>query len=138
WVAYEIVSTGSKCGGSHPRMVRVPPRRGVCAAARVAVAPAPTTSPEAPSFSRSRRETVGIGSARGEVGPERAGAARGDVAAQLGGPVRLAAELRAPRPEPPGGEVQGVLVGEADGAVGLVSEAGRDPGGLAGPDLRRR
>src|SRR6266566_1757934 len=65
------------------------------------------------------------GSARGEIAPERVGAARGDGAAQLARPPALAAELRAPGPEPPRREMQRVLVGEADGAVGLLRHAPR-------------
>ncbi len=72
---------------------------------------------------------------RDEIGPEGVGTARGDVPAQLAGPVALAAELRAPRPEPPRGEVERVLVGEADGAVDLMRDAGADAGRLAGADL---
>ena len=48
-----------------------------------------------------------------------------------GRPVALAAELGAPRPEPARDEVQRVLVREADGAVGLVRDAGAEAGRLA-------
>src|SRR5436190_20072761 len=75
-------------------------------------------------------------SSRGEIGPERVGAARGDAAPQLDGPAALAAELRAPRPQPAGREVERVLVREADRAVDLVDEAGRDPRGFAHAHLR--
>src|SRR5688572_11062408 len=74
----------------------------------------------------------------GKIAPERVGAARGDGLTELARPRTLAAELGAPRPEPPRGEVERVLVGEADGAVRLVREAGADAGRLAHPDLRHR
>ena len=47
-----VVSIGSKCGGSHARMVRVPPRFGVWARAGRAIAPAARPRPAAPRSSR--------------------------------------------------------------------------------------
>src|SRR5262245_60377399 len=41
WTRYAVVSMGSKRGGSHPRSVSVPPRRGVCAEPRVGRSRAP-------------------------------------------------------------------------------------------------
>src|SRR5688572_8481601 len=77
-------------------------------------------------------------SAGGEVGPEGVGAAGGHGGAELARPRAFAAELGAPRPEPARGEVERVLVGEADGAVRLVRDAGADAGRLAHADLRHR
>src|SRR5581483_10415965 len=73
-----------------------------------------------------------------QVVPEVVGAARRDALAELDRPRALAAELRAPGPEPPRGEVQRVLVREADRAVHLVHEAGAHACGFADADLRRR
>src|SRR5438132_13391878 len=72
-----------------------------------------------------------MASARSEIAPERVGATGGHGAPELTGPRVFAAELRAPRPETARGEVQRVLVGEADGAVRLVRDAGADAGRLA-------
>ena len=66
--------------------------------------------------------------AGGDVRPEGIGAALRDGAAELGRPVTLGAELRAPGPEPSRHEVQGVLVGEADGAMTLVGDARAEGG----------
>src|SRR5687767_5708497 len=77
-------------------------------------------------------------SAGGEVGPEGVGAAGGHGGAELARPRALAAELRAPRPEPARGEVERVLVREADGSVRLVGDPRTDAGGLADADLRHR
>src|SRR5918996_1876619 len=77
-------------------------------------------------------------SALGEIAPERVAAARGHAAAELDRPRALAAELRAPRPEPARGEVQRVLVGEPDRAVRLVREPRALAGRLAHADLGDR
>src|SRR6058998_846470 len=63
----------------------------------------------------------------GQLGPERVGAALADGAAELDGPVALAAELGAPRPEPPRRELQRVLVRESDRAVRLMRDRRADP-----------
>src|SRR4030081_3433704 len=60
---------------------------------------------------------------RRQVGPERLGAPRGDLAPQLEGPVALPSELGAPGPETPRDEVERMLVREAEGAVGLMRDA---------------
>src|SRR5262245_58899887 len=60
WTRYAVWSIGSNIGGSHPRMVRVPPRFGVCARARDGATAAPVSATP-PSTRRSRRERV-IGS----------------------------------------------------------------------------
>src|SRR2546430_6133444 len=74
-------------------------------------------------------------SSRGQMRPQRVGAALGDRAPELGGPVALAAEFGAPRPETPRRELQRVLVREANRAVHLVSDLGADARGLADPHL---
>ena len=56
-------------------------------------------------------------------------------AADLGLPVGLATEFVAPSPQPPGELVQGVFVGEADSAVGLVGQFGGDARRLADAGL---
>src|SRR5438105_7170306 len=60
---------------------------------------------------------------RCQVGPERLGAPRGDLAPQLERPVALPSELGAPGPETSRDEVERVLVREADGAVRLMRNA---------------
>src|SRR5581483_10176051 len=50
----------------------------------------------------------------------------------------LRAEFGPPGPEPPGDEVQRVLVGEADRPVRLVRDPRAEARGLAGADLRHR
>src|SRR5262245_14862590 len=80
---------------------------------------------------------------RGEIGPELVRASFRYTSAQCRSPMALRPELRAPRPEAPGGEVQAMLVGESDGAVHLVCNPGPEPSGLAytnlgGCDLTRR
>src|SRR5438132_380457 len=60
---------------------------------------------------------------RRQVGPERLGAPRGDLAPQLERPVALPSELGAPGPETSRDEVERVLVREADGAVRLMRNA---------------
>src|SRR5262245_14436699 len=95
---------------------------------------------------RARRHVVrrgaplirGTCSPRGQLGPERVGAALGDRASELGGPVAFTAEPGPPRPEAPRHELQRVLVGEADRAVHLVSDLRADARGLADPHLRDR
>src|SRR5207253_11238940 len=74
-------------------------------------------------------------SSRGQMRPQRVGAALGDRTPELGGPVALAAEFGAPRPETPRRELQRVLVREANRAVHLVSDLGADARGLADPYL---
>src|SRR5262245_1875873 len=75
---------------------------------------------------------------RREIGPERVGSPRGDAAPELDGPRTFTAEFRTPRPEPARGEVERVLVGEPDGAVHLVDEAGGHAGGFAHTHLGDR
>src|SRR5262249_47249091 len=77
-------------------------------------------------------------SARRELAPEPVRAPGCDFMPQPDGPAAFVAELRAPRPQAARGEVQRVLVGEADRAVRLVGDAGADAGCLPGPDLRHR
>src|SRR5207249_8338074 len=64
---------------------------------------------------------------RCQVGPERLGAPRGDLAPQLERPVALPSELGAPGPETSRDEVERVLVREADGAVRLMRNAAPRP-----------
>src|SRR5262249_58194827 len=58
--------------------------------------------------------------------------------AELRRPVAFRAELRPPRPEPPGREVQAVLVREPDGAVDLMGDTRPDAGRLAHAHLGDR
>src|SRR5687767_4750857 len=151
-VAKEIVACGSKCSGSVMTVSRrVPPRLGVCARTGLAASCGPVTASArapAPVLRTSRRDrswsvdvllmassSTVCASARGQLTPEAVGAGGGDATPQLDGPAALAAELGAPGPQPPGRKVQRVLVGEADGAVRLVRDAGPDAGRLARPDL---
>src|ERR1700730_14453959 len=75
---------------------------------------------------------------RRQVGPERFGAPRGNLAPQLERPVALPSELRAPGPETPRDEVERVLVREADGAVRLVGDACPEPRRFHDADLGDR
>src|SRR5205809_5164873 len=86
-------------------------------------------------FSLALAILLSLSEACGEIGPERVGTARGDAATQLHRPATLAAELGAPRPEPARREVERVLVREADRAMHLVHEAGRNARGFADPHL---
>ena len=70
---------------------------------------------------------------RGHERPQRVGAARRHHAAEPVGPMRLVAELLAPRPQPPRRLVQRVLVGEAHRAVHLMRDRGAGAGRLADP-----
>src|SRR5438105_9472375 len=74
-------------------------------------------------------------SSRRQGGPERVGSPAGDIAAERGRPPALAAELRAPGPEPPRDELEVMLVGEAEGAVDLMRDRRGDSRRLARPRL---
>src|SRR5213593_565306 len=85
-----------------------------------------------------RRRLRSRWSSRRQVRPERVGAALRDRAPELDGPLALAAELGAPRPQAPRHELQRVLVGEADRAVRLMSDRRADPRRLADSHLGHR
>src|SRR5262249_29593585 len=71
-----------------------------------------------------------------DVQPQSLAAAAGDLPPDVGRPAALGAELGSPRPDPPRDEMKRVLVGEADGAMALVRDAGAEARGLAGTYLR--
>src|SRR5262245_31675384 len=75
------------------------------------------------------------GSALRDVRPEFLAAAAGDVSSDPGRPFALCPELSSPGPEPPRDEVEGVFVGESNGAVTLMGDARAEPRGLTRPHL---
>src|SRR5229473_6446395 len=88
----------------------------------------------------SKWKLMAIGASRtlGDERPQRVGAVFGDHMAELGGPMRLVAELLAPRPEPARRMVQRMLVGKAHRAVHLMGDRRPGPGRLADPQLGDR
>src|ERR1700730_2564540 len=75
---------------------------------------------------------------RRQVGPERFGAPRGNLAPQLERPVALPSELRAPGPETRRDEVERVLVREAECAGRREGAASPEPRRFADADLGDR
>src|SRR5713226_2294814 len=74
---------------------------------------------------------IGASRSLGDERPQRVGAALGDHMPELGGPMRLVAELLAPRPEAARRMVQRVLVGKPHRALRLVGDRRASPGRLA-------
>src|SRR5690606_3212895 len=68
----------------------------------------------------------------------RVGALRNRFAAELFRPVASGAEFRAPRPEPPRREMEPVFIGEADRAMNLMRDRGRDARRIVHADFCRR